>query len=399
MYQPKNATWQTALLHVLWQVPVYSLPFGIFFGTIFGASRRDYYGAYLVALVFTSVIMVALWAVRSFAVPALERRFLNWHRSFLNEGLLYMATSLLGSFVAALMLHKTLIPGFLGSTRQVAVLAMFSLLFAVLLTAVGLVLQYHKSSIEHARREKEMELARRIQHSFLPEAFPEKTRFEVHAVNVASRGVSGDFYDVVPAGDALLLAVADVEGKSVPAALLTAMLQASLRTQMAWVTSTADIMSNINTLCCRREGVQQFATFFLMRLTEDGRIVYSNAGHNAPLWMKGGTERVLLERGGMMLGVVEGAPFQEETLTLGARDRIVVYTDGITERTNLAGEEFGPDRLAALTASLPPELGARQATERILSALDAFSQGVEPGDDQTLMVLQMRAASVPALPQ
>jgi len=236
-----------------------------------------------------------------------------------------------------------------------------------------------------------MELARRIQHSFLPEAFPEKTRFEVHAVNVAARGVSGDFYDVVPAGDALLLAVADVEGKSVPAALLTAMLQASLRTQMTFVTSAADIMSNINTLCCRREGVQQFATFFLMRVTEDGRVVYSNAGHNAPLWMKGGTDRVLLECGGMMFGVMEGAPFQEETLTLGPRDRIVVYTDGITERTNPAGEELGPDRFAALVASLPPEMSARQATEQIFRALDAFSQGVEPGDDQTLMVLQMRA--------
>ncbi|MET0552521.1 MAG: hypothetical protein ABW221_05760, partial [Vicinamibacteria bacterium] len=202
MYMPKNATRWTALLHVLWQIPLYSLPFGIFFGTIFGAGLRDFFGAYLVALVFTGVIMLALWTVRAFVVPALERRFLGWKGSFLNEGLLYMATSLLGSFLAAFILHVTLIPGFLGGARRVAVFAMFSLLFAVMLTAIGLVLQYHKSSIEHARRAKEMELARRIQHSFLPEAFPEKTRFEVHAVNVAARGVSGDFYDVVPAGDA-----------------------------------------------------------------------------------------------------------------------------------------------------------------------------------------------------
>jgi serine phosphatase RsbU (regulator of sigma subunit) len=390
MYMPKNATRRTALLHVLWQVPLYSLPFGIFFGTIFGATLAHYRAAYVIALVFTGIIMLSLWAVRSFVVPVLQRRFVGWKSSFLNEGLLYMATSLLGSFAAAVLLNVTLMPGFLGGARRIAVFAMFSLLFAVLLTAVGLVLQYHQSSIEHARREKEMELARRIQHSFLPEAFPEKTRFEVHAVNVAARGVSGDFYDVVPAGDALLLAVADVEGKSVPAALLTAMLQASLRTQMTWVTSAADIMSNINTLCCRREGVQQFATFFLMRLTEDGSVVYSNAGHNAPLWMKDGAERVLLERGGMMFGVMEGAPFQEETLTLGPRDRIVVYTDGITERTNPAGEELGPERFAEVVASLSPEMSAREATQRIFRALDAFSQGVEPGDDQTLMVLQTR---------
>ncbi len=393
MFQPKNATRWTALLHVLWQIPLYSLPFGIFFGTIFGATFGHYVGSYLLALVFTSIIMVSLWAVRSFVVPVLERRFLGWRSSFLNEGLLYMASSLLASFVAALVVNATLMPGFLGGPRRMAVFAMFSLLFAGLLTAIGLVLQYHKSSLEHARREKEMELARRIQHSFLPEAFPEKTRFEVHAVNVPARGVSGDFYDVVPAGDALLLAVADVEGKSVPAALLTAMLQASLRTQTSWATSASEIVANINTLCCRREGVQQFATFFLMRLTEDGRVAYSNAGHNPPLWMKGGTERVLLDRGGIMFGVMEGVPFEEDTLMLEARDRIVVYTDGITERANPAGEEFGPERLAALVASLPAEMTARQATQSILAALDAFSQGVEPGDDQTLMVLQVRATS------
>jgi hypothetical protein len=387
----RTPTAGNALVRVLWQIPLYSIPFAAFFGTIFGASRRAYAESYLLALVFTGIIMLALWLVRAVVVPVLERRVVGWRSSFLNEGLLYMVSSLLAAFVAAVVVDRTLMPGFLGGPQRVAVFAMYALLFAVLMTAIGMVVQYHKSSIEHARRDKEMELARRIQHSFLPEAFPEKTRFEVHAANVAARGVSGDFYDVVPAGDALLLAVADVEGKSVPAALLTAMLQASLRTQMTWVTSAAEIMSNINTLCCRREGVQQFATFFLMRLTEDGQVVYSNAGHNAPLWMKGGTERVLLECGGMMFGVMEGAPFQEETLTLGARDRIVVYTDGITERINPAGEELGADRFAALVASLPPEMSARHATERIFQALDEFSQGVEPNDDQTLMVLQMRA--------
>jgi sigma-B regulation protein RsbU (phosphoserine phosphatase) len=91
-----------------------------------------------------------------------------------------------------------------------------------------------------------------------------------------------------------------------------------------------------------------------------------------------------------MFGVMEGAPFQEETLTLGPRDRIVVYTDGITERTNPAGEELGPERFAEVVASLSPEMSAREATQRIFRALDAFSQGVEPGDDQTLMVLQTR---------
>ena len=379
-----------ALLRVLWQIPLFSIPFAVFFGTLFGATWPAYADAYVIALVFTATIMLALWLVRTLAVPYLERRVVGWRRSFANEGLLYMVSSLLAAFLAAALLDRTLIPGFLGGPRQVAIFAMYAVLFAVMMTALGMVVQYHRSSIEVARREKELELARRIQRSFLPESFPARPRFEVHAVNVPSRGVSGDFYDVVPAGNALLLAVADVEGKSIPAALLTAMLQASLRTQTAWVTSAADIVSNINGLCCRREGVQQFATFFLMRIEEDGRLVYSNAGHNPPILARAGGERTLLHSGGMMFGVMEQAPFDEDTLALAAGDRVVVYTDGITERANPAGEEFGPERLESLVAALPRELSARQVTEGILRALDQFSQGVEPNDDQTLMVLQMR---------
>jgi sigma-B regulation protein RsbU (phosphoserine phosphatase) len=379
-----------ALLRVLWQIPLYAIPFAIFFGTIFGASWRAYLESYLLALVFTGTIMLALWLVRALAVPLLERKVVGWRGSFLNEGLLYMVTSLLAAFLAAFVVDRTFIPGFMGGPRRVAVFGMYAVLFAVMMTAIGMVVQYHRSSIEVARREKELELARRIQHSFLPESFPERPRFEVHAINVPSRGVSGDFYDVVPSGNGLLLAVADVEGKSIPAALLTAMLQASLRTQTAWVTSAADIVSNINGLCCRREGVQQFATFFLMRIDEDGQLVYSNAGHNPPILMRAGGERMLLQKGGIMFGVMEQAPFDEDTLALSSGDRVVVYTDGITERANPAGEEFGPERLASLAASLPADLSAREVTGRILRALDEFSQGVEPNDDQTLMVLQMR---------
>ena len=385
-----SRTARAALLRLAWEIPLYSVPFAVFFGTIFGATLRAYAESYLLALVFTGIIMLTLWLVRALLVPMLERKVVGWRGSFMNEGLLYMVSSLLASFVAAVVVDRTLIRGFLGGPQRVAVFAMYAVLFAVLMTAIGMVVQYHKSTIEVARREKELELARRIQHSFLPESFPTRPRFEVHAINVPSREVSGDFYDVVPSGDALLLAVADVEGKSIPAALLTAMLQASLRTQTPWVTSVADIVSNINGLCCRREGMQQFATFFLMRIQEDGRLVYSNAGHNPPLLLRTGGEQMLLQKGGMMFGVMEEAPFDEDTVLLSPGDRVIVYTDGITERANPAGEEYGPDRLAALVASLAGALTARQVTERILGALDGFSQGVEPNDDQTLMVLRMR---------
>ena len=314
-----------------------------------------------------------------------------WRPSPIDEGLVYLVVSFGGSFVAAAIIHFFVQPGFLGGTRVLAV-GMFSVLFGVLFTAMSLVWQYHKSSIEHARREKELELARRIQAAFLPVAFPTRPRVEVHAVNVPSRGVSGDFYDVVPAGDALLLAVADVEGKSVPAALLTAMLQASLRTQTGFLESVAVMLGNINRLACHRsDTLQQFATFFLARIDRDIRLTYCNGGHNAPILLRAGGEAVPLERGGLMLGVLEEAPYDEETVDLETGDRLVIYTDGITERANEQGEEFGVERLITSLRALPPALPARDVTVRVMAALEAFAGGVEPADDQTLMVLTVRA--------
>jgi len=94
----------------------------------------------------------------------------------------------------------------------------------------------------------------------------------------------------------------------------------------------------------------------------------------------------------MMFGVMEEAPYQEEGVQLHPGDRVVLYTDGITERANPRGEEFGTERLTALVWSLSPDLSAREVTERVLLALDQFSDGVEPSDDQTLMVLRVRAS-------
>jgi sigma-B regulation protein RsbU (phosphoserine phosphatase) len=203
--------------------------------------------------------------------------------------------------------------------------------------------------------------------------------------------VSGDFYDVVPGEGALVLAVADVEGKSVPAALFTSMLQASLRTQTGWVTSTASILGNVNALACRRSGsVQQFATFFLARVSEDARLSYTNAGHNPPLLLRADGDLVRLERGGVMLGVMEGMPYDEDTLALAPGDRLLIYTDGITERTNPAGEEFGEERLEGLLRALPRGASARASTERVLAVLTEFAAGGEPADDQTLLILCVR---------
>ncbi len=242
-----------------------------------------------------------------------------------------------------------------------------------------------------ARIEEELNLARRIQKSFLPSRFPPMSRLDIHAVNTPSRQVGGDYYDLVPAGHgAYFLAIADVSGKGVPAALLTSMLQASLRTQADTATSVSSILTNINSLVVKSTTTEQFATFFLARVDE-GKLTmsFSNAGHNYPVLCRKNGERKHLVRGGMILGMFEAIPFEEEALDLFPGDRLLFYTDGITEAVNAAGEDFGEERVEELLRELPAELTAREMTERILERLYAFLEGAEPQDDVTVMVLRV----------
>ena len=199
---------------------------------------------------------------------------------------------------------------------------------------------------------------------------------------------------MVSAGeDAFLLAISDVAGKGVPAALLSSILQASLRTQAHSIPSVSAILENINTLVYRSTEVHQFATFFLARVEERTlRMSYSNAGHNYPVVFRSDGERMTLERGGTVVGILESAQFEETAVTLHPGDRVVFYTDGISEAANTSGELFGEERLYRLVGSLPPALSARELTERIMEGVRSFTNGADPADDITLLVLRVLEA-------
>jgi sigma-B regulation protein RsbU (phosphoserine phosphatase) len=255
-----------------------------------------------------------------------------------------------------------------------------------------------------ARFEEELNLARQIQRNSLLSEFPVLPRCEVHALTLPSKHVGGDLYDVVEAGDgSWFVAIADVSGKGVPAALLSSMLQASLRTQAANVRSPAEILRNINHLMYRSTAVQQFATFFLARVDgERLELSFSNAGHNWPVLLRPGEERRFLERGGLILGFQERVEFEEERVSLLPGDVVVLYTDGISEAADASGELFGEERLYAVLSAMPRTLPAREVTERVLATLREFLDGTEAQDDITLLVLKVlepaaqRAGSEPA---
>jgi serine phosphatase RsbU (regulator of sigma subunit) len=248
-----------------------------------------------------------------------------------------------------------------------------------------------RERVQVVRMEEELRLARQIQRSFLHTEFPPTPRFDIHALNIPSKEVGGDFYDLVPANDGVfLLAIADVAGKGVPAALLSSMLQASLRTQAGSIASVSEILRNINTLVYRATAVHQFATFFIARVERDTlHMTFSNAGHNFPVVIRRDCEPVFLECGGTVLGIVDGAAYDEERVSLLSGDLIVLYTDGISEAMNRDGELYGDARVYDLVRRLPQSLSAREVTDRILEELRVFLDGEEARDDMTLMVMRV----------
>jgi len=261
-----------------------------------------------------------------------------------------------------------------------------------------------ESERERERLEKELQLARQIQARLLPGVAPIVAGLELAGLSFSAQEVGGDYYDFIPLPDGRVgLVIADVSGKGVPAALLSSMLQASLRTQAASVTSPAEILRNINHLMYRSTAIQQFATFFLARVDgERLELSFSNAGHNWPVLQRSDGERRFLERGGLLLGIQEGVEFEEERVSLLPGDLVVLYTDGITEAADAGGEQFGEDRLYAALSAMPRTLPAHDVAEHLLATLRGFLDGTEAQDDITLMVLKVlepaaqRAGAEPA---
>jgi serine phosphatase RsbU (regulator of sigma subunit) len=377
----------------LWQAPLWAAPFALFFGTLGNGSPKGFAGAYEIALTFATIILTCNWALRSVAMPILRRVIPEWRPRVRMLVAAYFLTSMSGSLLAAMTVHLYVRPGFLGSLQAIVVWGMFSILFIGLILSLSLVRRYHGASVEQARMQKDLDVVREIQESFTPE-LPTNAALELHTVNLPSRTVSGDFVDVVRSDAGLLIAIADVEGKGVPAAVLMATIQASLRTQAQCANTVASMVRGVNRLLCRRGGVQRFASLVLARLDHDGeRLTYCNAGHNPPVLIRRDGARLLFVEGGLLLGVSETADYQEAQMDLQPGDRLVFYTDGVVEAMNGEGEEFQLARLGDLIASLPSRLGASTITASITRAVNQFVGHVELQDDRTLLLL-----SVPDLP-
>jgi uncharacterized protein (TIGR02246 family) len=235
------------------------------------------------------------------------------------------------------------------------------------------------------RVQDDLKTAAKIQQMLLPQGRFTRPGFEVAAASIPCRAIGGDFFDYFDLpDDGFALTLGDIAGKGPPAALLSASLQAILSVCPRGA-GPAATLEQANRAMLRRPVPARFATVVYVSLARDGRLTYSNAGHNPPL-LVGASGRRWLGTGGMVLGIFEGATFEEETLVMQPGDRLVAFSDGVTEAVNVDGTEFGEDRLAACVdahADLPVEA----LVSRILETVQAFSAGTRQADDLTALAL------------
>jgi phosphoserine phosphatase RsbU/P len=275
-------------------------------------------------------------------------------------------------------------------------------LLQVLATQTGMALEVselaHSLAHEAAQRERvnrEIEIAREVQERLFPQEMPHLSGATVAGHCRPAQGVGGDYYDVFPLQDGRLgLAIGDVSGKGISAALLMASLRASLRgVTLDNPRDFAKLMDKVNRLVYEASADNRYATFFFGALDPVTRILDCvNAGHNAPLvlrQMPGGLSQILrVEADGPVVGLLPFAPYSEQSLQLEPGDLLVTYTDGISEAMTHDDEEWGEDRMMAAAAAAR-EGSADHVLKTIFAQADKFTAGAPQHDDMTLLILKL----------
>jgi serine phosphatase RsbU (regulator of sigma subunit)/pSer/pThr/pTyr-binding forkhead associated (FHA) protein len=244
-----------------------------------------------------------------------------------------------------------------------------------------------EESLEKRRMEEDMRMAAEIQTGLLPSSAPRIPGWDLAGSNQPCRTVGGDYYDFAVERGRLLLALGDVSGKGTGAALLMTVLRAAVRAH--WMEpSLADAVSRINRTVCQNVPSSKYVTFFLASLDPaSGHLDYVNAGHNPPILVRAGGDVEKLTFGGLVLGIFEGVSYEGGSVVMEQGDTLIVYSDGVTETWDPDGEEFGEDKLVALTVADRAK-GADAVQAGILREIESFEQGARATDDRTLVVLK-----------
>ena len=244
----------------------------------------------------------------------------------------------------------------------------------------------YRATLEKAKIEHELRVAAEIQRSLLPEGRRDGVHFHAMGASLPSRSIGGDFFEYIDTDDGSIgVVVGDVAGKGPAAALLTAKIQGLFSAQVGG-NSPATAMRLVNTGLLKRQVDARYATVFFATLSADGALKYCNAGHNPPIVVSASGVRPL-EGSGMPVGLFSGATYSDEDTRLEPGDVLVVYSDGVTEALNLAGEEYGDARLAEVTAA-HRAAPLDQLLQGIITSVQSFANGASQSDDVTVLVLR-----------
>jgi len=292
--------------------------------------------------------------------------------------------------------HRAIVGALKGLDTRSAAQTALALEVARLTTAIG------REMAQRERLNRELEIAREVQEHLFPQHLPSVPGLDYCGRCRPAREVGGDYYDFLELPEGRLgIAIGDVSGKGIGAALMMASLEASLRGQASVGHDLAELMKRVNNLVYEASSASRYATFFYAEYDPRSRqLSYVNAGHAPPVVLrKPGSAGVSpaspaacqvfrLESGGPVIGLLRQGRYQRDSFRLKPRDLIVLFTDGVSESMNTRNEEWGEDRLIELVETCFG-LPASEVMTRMLAAAEAFAAGAPQHDDMTLVVLRV----------
>jgi sigma-B regulation protein RsbU (phosphoserine phosphatase) len=244
----------------------------------------------------------------------------------------------------------------------------------------------------YVRMQEEVRLASTIQRDLLPKSSPQVSGYDIAGRSIPAQMVGGDYFDFIRMSDEILaICLGDVSGKGLPASLLMANLQATLRGQSLHEIPVKDRVRRSNELLFRSTDPEKFATLFYGVLdVQHHTFTFSNAGHENPFHFKRDRGMARLTAGGTVLGVIDRFPFEEDVVRIDTGDLLVIFSDGITEAFNVDDDQFGEARLeAAIQESLDEPSEA--IIEKVVTAVNEFAGQAPQADDLTLVIMKRTA--------
>lgn len=248
-----------------------------------------------------------------------------------------------------------------------------------------------EESFERTRMEHELQLATEIQQNLQPNSAPPVEGYEFQGISFSCYEIGGDYYDFIPRPDGkMLIALGDVSGKGTAAALLMSSLHAAIHAQVAAKATLAETVNAVNAYLAANTPSNRFVTLFLAELDPgSGELTFINAGHNPPLVVHPDGKAEQLASGGFPLGILGTAVYDVGQAKITKGGALVIYSDGVSEAANLAGDEFGVERLAEVIKKnlVKSAAGLRDSVEKSLSD---FSQTAPAADDITLVIVKRK---------